>query len=931
MKPTVHIVSYTHWDREFRWEFEQTRMKLVECIDHLLDIMRNNPEFKSFHMDGQAGLLDDYLEIRPENESLVRELIAANRLEIGPWYTLPDCATVHGESVIRNLQHGVKVSRRYGAVPACGYNVFSFGQIAQLPQIYSHFGIDMIIFYKSMNPKRSALPEFIWEAPDGTRAYASRLGPEARWNFYFAGMVPIVYDLDPWHRDWRYTYGTQGKVVHTADPEGYSFFHEIVDPETAYHKKNLKRGFARTLETVRNTAAPETLLFFDGTDFVEPHPLLPEIIAGLRAEFGDRYTILHSRLGAYLEELRGVLDGKRDQLEVVTGPMRDGPVGAVHSDVLTIHPELKLANAAVENRLVRYAEPLSAAAWAMGIERYPRPYLDRAWTLLFQSHAHDSIHGLGPRELGEGCLARIRQADAIAKAVARKAITALTKEIDTAAMPDTPAFLAVHNTAPFPRREIVEAWIDVPAEVALDTLRIETADGAPCDLQDVDRQQTRAGTYHPRNRNMPFYCTRVHVLFDSGNVPGLGHATYRLSWTARRDYPYPHEDWDPPRIVKDDMLTGPRSAANAHVALDVREDGSFALTDRATGRSFDRLDTLLDAGDRGNMWMADAPDQDAVITSTGQPAGIACLRHGPLEVVFEIRRALSVPARYDRAQRRRSAERVDLDVRTRLRLRKHSRYVEVETTLDNTARDHVVKVCFPTGLAAKTTCADGSFGVTEYAATPDLSYALARHPAQLWFDLHDPDVGAGLAVLSRSTKDYEVLQEQGTCTLAMGLLRAVPLRIPCDNRLWMEYPGDESSQSLGRTVHHYALLPHTRTWDADALYRDANAFNQPLKAVQFAPQTGALPPVFAFLSIDDPNIVLSAVLKAEDRDSVLVRVFNPTRTAKQTCLKAGFDPLAAYAVSLAGERQSALDCVDRSVSLAIPAGRILTVELCTGL
>ncbi|MBN1556995.1 MAG: hypothetical protein JW951_02480, partial [Lentisphaerae bacterium] len=425
----------------------------------------------------------------------------------------------------------------------------------------------------------------------------------------------------------------------------------------------------------------------------------------------------------------------------------------------------------------------------------------------------------------------------------------------------------------------------------------------------------------------PFYCTRVHVLFDAGDVPALGHRTYKVSWTARREYPYPHDDWDAPRLAAGDMLTGPRSAANDRLALSVNPDGSFAVTEHASGRRYDRLDTLLDAGDRGNMWMADTPDQDAVITSEGRPAEIACLRHGPLEVIFEVRRTLSVPARYDRAAQRRSRERVDLGVVTRLRLRKHSRCVDVETTLDNTARDHVVKVCFPTGLTAKTTCADGSFSVTEYAATPDLSYELARHPVQLWFDLHDPGARAGLAVLSRATKDYEVLQEAGTCTAAMGLLRGVPLRIPCDNRLWMEYPGDESSQSLGRTTHHYAVLPHTRPWHEDHLYRDAAAFNQPLKAVQFAPQTGVLPPVFSFLEIGDPNLVLSAVLKDADRDSVLVRVFNPTGGTIQTTLTAGFDFAGAHAVSLAGERTAGLEYDGRAVRLEVGRGRIMTVEL----
>ena len=33
------IISHTHWDREFRWEFERTRMRLVDLFDNLFDIM----------------------------------------------------------------------------------------------------------------------------------------------------------------------------------------------------------------------------------------------------------------------------------------------------------------------------------------------------------------------------------------------------------------------------------------------------------------------------------------------------------------------------------------------------------------------------------------------------------------------------------------------------------------------------------------------------------------------------------------------------------------------------------------------------------------------------------------------------------------------------------------------------------------------------
>src|SRR5208283_42579 len=186
-KRKIYLVTYTHWDREFRWEFERTRMRLVDCLDHLIELMEQKKAYRSFLLDGQATLLDDYLEIRPENRGRIRALAQANRLELGPWYTLPDCAAVQGETLIRNLQAGFRTALQFGPVLKCGYNVFSFGQIAQLPQIYDGFGIDTILFYKYMDPKRTRFSEFVWEAPDGTQALASRLGREARWNFFFAG------------------------------------------------------------------------------------------------------------------------------------------------------------------------------------------------------------------------------------------------------------------------------------------------------------------------------------------------------------------------------------------------------------------------------------------------------------------------------------------------------------------------------------------------------------------------------------------------------------------------------------------------------------------------------------------------------------------------------------------------------------------------
>lgn len=107
-------------------------MRLVDLFDHLFEIMEEKQDYRSFLCDGQFTLLEDYLEIRPEMKDTVKKYVEDGRLEIGPWFSLPDCAPIQGESVVRNLQYGIK----FGEPLKCGYNVFSFGQIGQLPQIY---------------------------------------------------------------------------------------------------------------------------------------------------------------------------------------------------------------------------------------------------------------------------------------------------------------------------------------------------------------------------------------------------------------------------------------------------------------------------------------------------------------------------------------------------------------------------------------------------------------------------------------------------------------------------------------------------------------------------------------------------------------------------------------------------------------------------
>ena len=113
-QPVGYVVSHTHWDREWRYPIWKNRMLLIEMFDHLLETLETQPEYRNFVLDGQCVAVEDYLEIRPEREQRIRRQVAARRLSIGPWYTLPDLYPVAGECLVRNLLKGTRLYKRYG-------------------------------------------------------------------------------------------------------------------------------------------------------------------------------------------------------------------------------------------------------------------------------------------------------------------------------------------------------------------------------------------------------------------------------------------------------------------------------------------------------------------------------------------------------------------------------------------------------------------------------------------------------------------------------------------------------------------------------------------------------------------------------------------------------------------------------------------------
>lgn len=147
MKKTVIAYLHTHWDREWYREYEVFRLRLLRVFDNVLELLENN-KIPSFYFDGQVCALLDYLEIRPEKEALIRQLISEKKLFIGPFYTLVDEFLTDRTVFEKNLEIGLKISKGFGCTDFIGYLADTFGHSKNIPPILKEYGMDKCVVWR---------------------------------------------------------------------------------------------------------------------------------------------------------------------------------------------------------------------------------------------------------------------------------------------------------------------------------------------------------------------------------------------------------------------------------------------------------------------------------------------------------------------------------------------------------------------------------------------------------------------------------------------------------------------------------------------------------------------------------------------------------------------------------------------------------------
>ena len=145
------IIAYvhTHWDREWYREFEEFRLRLIEVVDEILERLQSG-DLPEFYFDGQTIALEDYLEIYPEKEDLIKSLIKKKKLFVGPFCCSADQFLTCGESLIRNLSFGLKKSCEWGEKDFIAYLSDTFGHCVSMNEILKTANLDKAIMWRGI-------------------------------------------------------------------------------------------------------------------------------------------------------------------------------------------------------------------------------------------------------------------------------------------------------------------------------------------------------------------------------------------------------------------------------------------------------------------------------------------------------------------------------------------------------------------------------------------------------------------------------------------------------------------------------------------------------------------------------------------------------------------------------------------------------------
>jgi alpha-mannosidase len=373
---------------------------------------------------------------------------------------------------------------------------------------------------------------------------------------------------------------------------------------------------------------------------------------------------------------------------------------------------------------------------------------------------------------------------------------------------------------------------------------------------------------------------RILVMAEEIVVPALGAVPLRFAQGRES-------------AVSSPVLVNSGLIENEFLRVEIRKEGTVgSIYDKEC-----RREILTDQGNQ--LWLyTDIPRQfDAWdIDASYSDEGIELLARGLPEIVESgpLRAALRVTRRHD-----------GTEIVQTYRLKRHSRVLEIHNAVHWSGRRRLLRALFPVSIHTHEMWAETAFGAVARSNNQNTPWDAARFevPAHRWIDLSEPSYGVSL--LNNGKYGHSA---HGN-VLGITLLRS-PI-----------YPDPYADEGDHEFI--YAIYPHRGTW-RNGTVRAAKKLHTPLRYVQGRSDT-AIP---SLLRLNGDGLQLSGLKRAEDSDTVIIRLYEPHGDRGQAVLESRRDFQRAAIVNILEEELEELPIKDaRQLTITFTPFQVISLKI----
>jgi alpha-mannosidase len=401
-----------------------------------------------------------------------------------------------------------------------------------------------------------------------------------------------------------------------------------------------------------------------------------------------------------------------------------------------------------------------------------------------------------------------------------------------------------------------------------ENITLQHQDGYPV------RMQTIEGGYLLGPGVLPPYSITTFITAASGNRNGNEDAGKDLFVT--------------PELLENDFL---RVEINAQGDISRIYDNQNRREVLPPGSVVNQFQAFEDRPNTPDAWEIDI-FYDEKMWLAEDAESIEVLEDGPLRSSIEIRRRV-----------------LNSEIIQRISLSHNSPRLDFDTVVHWRERHILLKTAFPTEILSPAATYEIQWGNVQRPTHRNTSWDWARFEtcAQKWVDLSEGDYGVSL--LNDCKYGHDIHE---------NIIRLTLLRGPTD-------PDPEAD--LGEHHFTYSLLPHSGPWGLETV-REAYSLNDPLIAYAVNMESHRDTKITgAFVKVNQPNVVIETVKKAQDGEGIIVRLYECQRARGNFTLTTGFSIRQAWLTNLLEENLEELTVDGNQMTLAIKPYQILTIRL----